>query len=137
MAHLIRSAKSGSDWTQYELRAFNIKIETVDVATFFGKPDLPRPSVRQGILSNEHYPIDGLPDKDDRIFFDLMDQASRMSLGRNRPLVNLRPIFSNCSGTMTSMSLTGVFANGWTCLCPCADAGCLLQPICAWSTEAS
>ena len=46
------------------------------MATFFRKPDLPRPSVRQGILSNEHYPVDGLPDKDDRIFLDLMDQAA-------------------------------------------------------------
>lgn len=75
MAHPIRSAKPGSDWTQNELRAFNIEIETVDVATFFRKSDLPRPSVRQEILSNGHYPIGGLPDKDDQIFFDLMDQA--------------------------------------------------------------
>jgi hypothetical protein len=87
MAHLIRSAKPGSDWTQNELRAFNIEIETVDVARFFRKPDLPRPSVRQGILSNEHYPIDGLPDKDDQIFFDLMDQAMSNVPGQESAVV--------------------------------------------------
>ena len=72
MAH---TAKSGSDWTWNELRAFNINIITDSVTTFFGNPDLPQPSVRQAILINKHYPIDGLPDKDDRLFFDLMKHA--------------------------------------------------------------
>jgi hypothetical protein len=75
MAHITRSAKSGPDWTWNELRAYNIRIVTDNVATFFGNPDLPRPSVRQAILTNEHYPINGLPDKDDRLFFDLMKHA--------------------------------------------------------------
>ena len=75
MAHITRAAKSGPDWTWNELGAYNIRIVTDNVATFFGNPDLPQPSVRQAILINEHYPIDGLPDKDDRLFFDLMEHA--------------------------------------------------------------
>jgi hypothetical protein len=75
MAQTIRSAKSGSEWTRNELRAYNIQVVADNVATFFGNPDLPRLSVRQAILVNEDYPIDGLPDKDDRLFFDLMKCA--------------------------------------------------------------
>jgi hypothetical protein len=76
MAEIIRSAKSGCVWTRNELRAYNIRVVTEDVATFFGHPQLPQPSVHQAILIHEKYPIDGLPDKDDRIFYDLMKYAS-------------------------------------------------------------
>ena len=82
MANIIRSAKSGSDWTRNELRAFNIQTVTDDVATFFGNPELLPPSVRQAILVNEHYPIGGLPDKDDRFFFDLMKYAMQIVPGQ-------------------------------------------------------
>ena len=72
MAGIVRSAKSGSDWTRNELRAFNIQTVTDNVATFFGSPELPPPSALQAIIVNEYYHTDELPDKDDRNFFDLM-----------------------------------------------------------------
>ena len=71
MADIVRSAKSGSDWTRNELRAFNIQTVMDNVATFFGNPKLPPPPTRQAILVNKHYLTDGLPDKEDRIFFRL------------------------------------------------------------------
>lgn len=43
MANLIRTAKSGSDWTAHELAAYNIRVEPQDAATFFGTPVLPDP----------------------------------------------------------------------------------------------
>ncbi|KAL5480517.1 hypothetical protein ACEPAI_1787 [Sanghuangporus weigelae] len=43
MANLIRTAKSGSDWTVHELAAYNIRVEPQDAATFFGTPVLPDP----------------------------------------------------------------------------------------------
>ncbi|KAJ7758092.1 hypothetical protein DFH07DRAFT_884698 [Mycena maculata] len=48
MANLIRSAKSGSDWTENDLDAYRIRIEYQDAATFFQipGPDLPPPVVR-------------------------------------------------------------------------------------------
>lgn len=45
MANIIRSAKSGSDWTQNELFAYNIRVEFQDSATFFGVDPLPAPTV--------------------------------------------------------------------------------------------
>ncbi|CAA7265002.1 unnamed protein product [Cyclocybe aegerita] len=54
MAQLIRSAKSGNDWTDNELFAFNISIQDVDIATFFGVPQLPPTTVSPVILNNVH-----------------------------------------------------------------------------------
>jgi NADH dehydrogenase (ubiquinone) flavoprotein 1 len=45
MANIIRSAKSGNDWSGNELVALNIPIESVDAAIFFGRADLPPLSV--------------------------------------------------------------------------------------------
>jgi hypothetical protein len=53
MANLIRSAKSGSDWTQSDLDAYNIHVHVDDTATFFGIPDLPQPQVDPEILNVE------------------------------------------------------------------------------------
>ena len=50
MANLIRSAKSGSDWTRAELDAYNISIIDEEVPTFFGLPVLPQPTVDQELL---------------------------------------------------------------------------------------
>ena len=41
MANLIRSAKIGSDWTEYELAAYNITVVCQTKAEFFGVNDLP------------------------------------------------------------------------------------------------
>ncbi|KAF9513464.1 hypothetical protein BS47DRAFT_1372544 [Hydnum rufescens UP504] len=52
MANLIRSAKSGSDWTLNELDSYHISLNQIDPLTFFGVPDLPQPLVDQELLSN-------------------------------------------------------------------------------------
>ncbi|KIJ42713.1 hypothetical protein M422DRAFT_254159 [Sphaerobolus stellatus SS14] len=44
MANIIRSAKSGSDWTVNELDAYNITIVSQDLAAFFGSDVLPLPA---------------------------------------------------------------------------------------------
>jgi len=69
MTTLIRSTKSGSEWTKNEFRAYNITVTTQNVATFFGDLTLPQPPVHQVILDNEEYPANGIADKDDRNFF--------------------------------------------------------------------
>ena len=44
MANLIRSAKSGSDWTRRELAAYNITVVSQTKPEFFGVNDLPVPA---------------------------------------------------------------------------------------------
>jgi hypothetical protein len=44
MAHLIRSAKPGSDWTESELAAYHITVVSQDKQEFFGVPNLPAPA---------------------------------------------------------------------------------------------
>jgi hypothetical protein len=68
MANLIRSAKSGSDWTSNELLAFNIKVVDTNATTFFGNPELPQPFISPTILNNLHMPDGDLLD-DERDFF--------------------------------------------------------------------
>ncbi|KAI9510940.1 hypothetical protein F5148DRAFT_481720 [Russula earlei] len=50
MANLIRSAKSGSDWTQNDLKSYNIRVLYQNAATFFETPNLPAPTVDDQIL---------------------------------------------------------------------------------------
>ena len=51
MDSLVHSAKPGNDWTENDLRAYNIQIQCDDVATFFGDPNLPLPDVDEEILT--------------------------------------------------------------------------------------
>ncbi|OBZ78038.1 hypothetical protein A0H81_01843 [Grifola frondosa] len=51
MAQLIRSAKSGSDWTNNELNAYNISVVYQDAATFFETPNLPQPTINPNVLT--------------------------------------------------------------------------------------
>ena len=81
MSTLIRSTKSGSEWTKNELRAYNITVIPQNVATFFGTPTLPQPSVHQIILDNEEYPPNGIADKNDRKFFFYLEEAMAISPG--------------------------------------------------------
>jgi hypothetical protein len=74
MSKIILSAKSGSDWTDNELTAFNIQVDTVDSATFFNTVRLPAPNVSPVILTNEARPHGILP-KGDRLFFHYMRDA--------------------------------------------------------------
>ncbi|KIJ07131.1 hypothetical protein PAXINDRAFT_38846, partial [Paxillus involutus ATCC 200175] len=51
MANIIRSAKAGSEWTQNELDAYNIKLSFQNATTFFNTPVLPEPTVNQEVLT--------------------------------------------------------------------------------------
>ncbi|KAF8321941.1 uncharacterized protein EI90DRAFT_2937936 [Cantharellus anzutake] len=73
MANLIRSAKSGSDWTQGDLDAYNIYVTPQDTATFFGILVLPEPRVPEEIL-NVHEADDMMNDENARLI-DLLDVA--------------------------------------------------------------
>jgi len=57
MANLLRTAKSGSDWTRAELDAYNIAIVPQTKAEFFGTNDFPDPTVTEpsllGFMTNE------------------------------------------------------------------------------------
>jgi hypothetical protein len=75
MANIIRSARSGSDWSENELVAFNIRIDTVDAATFFGNASLPPPSVSPVILNHIRMPAGPLA-KTDWQFFQYLRHAS-------------------------------------------------------------
>ncbi|TFK23489.1 hypothetical protein FA15DRAFT_462456 [Coprinopsis marcescibilis] len=50
MANLIRSAKSGCDWTLNELDSYNIHLEHQETLEFFGVPVLPDPAVDPELL---------------------------------------------------------------------------------------
>ncbi|KAH9966458.1 hypothetical protein BC827DRAFT_1264446 [Russula dissimulans] len=50
MANLIRTSKSGSDWTPNDLLAYNIRVEYQDSQTFFGIANLPQPHVDNEVL---------------------------------------------------------------------------------------
>ena len=51
MANLVRSAKSGNDWTENDLEAYNIQLQFKDAATFFGDSILPLPEIDEEILT--------------------------------------------------------------------------------------
>jgi hypothetical protein len=73
MANIIRSAKSGNDWTENELVAFNIRIDDLDAATFFNDADLPPPSVSPVILNNLKMPTGTFAKNDHQFFHYLRD----------------------------------------------------------------
>lgn len=77
MAQLIRSAKSGSGWSDNELFAFNIVIQDVDAATFFGTPQLPATCISPVILNNvARPPPPAVVTKEERIFFEFLNRAN-------------------------------------------------------------
>lgn len=51
MASLTRSAKSGHDWTENDLEAYNIELRFEDATTFFGDSILPLPEIDEEILT--------------------------------------------------------------------------------------
>ncbi|KAK2463783.1 hypothetical protein APHAL10511_004181 [Amanita phalloides] len=51
MSELIRSAKSGGDWTANELNAYNITVVHQDAVTFFETPVMPQPTVAPEVLT--------------------------------------------------------------------------------------
>lgn len=69
MANLIRSAKSGNDWTENDLEAYNIRVQTQDAPTFFQVDHLPPPVVDEEFLTTE--------------------EAEDMAIDHNAELINL------------------------------------------------
>ncbi|KAJ3879562.1 hypothetical protein F5051DRAFT_451463 [Lentinula edodes] len=70
-----QNAKSGSDWTQNEFRAYNITVQLQDAATFFGVDPLPQPAVAQEVLTTL--------DADDMILDDNYKLLRYMDLAMN------------------------------------------------------
>ncbi|KAG6373102.1 hypothetical protein JVT61DRAFT_6704 [Boletus reticuloceps] len=85
MANLTRSAKSGNDWKQGDLRAYNIKVVFEDTATFFGGP-LPQPTIRPEILTTKN-PADD-QDDDLYVFLALLQRASRRQWGEESAVID-------------------------------------------------
>ena len=74
--NIVRSAKSGSDWTETQLFQYNVRIDIVDCATFFGIPALPQPTISPTILNHLIVPPGPLP-KVERQFFLYLRDATR------------------------------------------------------------
>jgi len=75
MAKLIRSAKSGNDWTRNELAAYNIAVEYQNAATFFGMHNLPQPATINPAVLTVTDPDDAA-DGDVAALLDMMDLAT-------------------------------------------------------------
>ncbi|KAJ8456961.1 hypothetical protein ONZ45_g18512 [Pleurotus djamor] len=82
MALIIRSAKSGSSWTDNELIAFNITVVDTDIQTFFGIDQLPPPGVSDVILQTEGMPDDEDLEKVEWSFFALLEDAMSLTPGQ-------------------------------------------------------
>lgn len=77
MAQLTRSGKSSGEWSLNELHAFNIVIQNVNAAIFFGTPQLPATTVSPVILDNvARPPPPDVVTKDERIFFEFLERAN-------------------------------------------------------------
>lgn len=93
MANLIRSAKSASDWSIYDLLAFNIEVVPTNAADFFADPELPEPSISRTIHDNLQMPDGNILD-DERDFFPHLSSVENKMLldewmtGNARLLVN-------------------------------------------------
>ncbi|KAF8581583.1 hypothetical protein K439DRAFT_216445 [Ramaria rubella] len=73
MANIIRSAKSGSDWTVNELDAYNITIVAQNSATFFGNDVLPLPAHHRDLI--EKLTADEMENEDSYQVVRYMDLA--------------------------------------------------------------
>jgi len=73
MANIIRTAKSGSDWTVNELDAYNITIVSQDSATFFGSDVLPLPTHHPDLIDKAT--ADEMEDEDSYQVLRYMDLA--------------------------------------------------------------
>lgn len=79
MANLIRSAKSGSDWTVNELDSYNIHLKQQEALEFFGLPALPDPVVDQELL--QHLEADDMQQDRNAELINLLDLAMVSSTG--------------------------------------------------------
>ncbi|KAI6103498.1 hypothetical protein F5141DRAFT_210462 [Pisolithus sp. B1] len=51
MAQMMRTAKSGNDWTVNELNVYNITVVYQDTAAFFGTPHFPVPTINPNVIT--------------------------------------------------------------------------------------
>ncbi|KAF8871132.1 hypothetical protein BD779DRAFT_1791677 [Infundibulicybe gibba] len=77
MATLIRSAKSGNQWTSHELKAFNIQVLQQDASSFFSLQELPAPSdISPAIWNNVAAPPAVELSRNERRFFTFLRDAA-------------------------------------------------------------
>jgi len=82
MANLIRSAKSGSDWTEAELNAYNIKVRIEGEKEFFqSSVDKIPDGLSEDLITYEFIEGEYVPDEKDKIL-SYLDMASRTLKGQ-------------------------------------------------------
>jgi len=88
MANLIRSAKSGSDWTESELAAYHITIVPQNKQEFFGLDDLPAPATPSlaGFMTTEDR--DHATDMETRKLLHYLDLALDPKVGQEAAVDN-------------------------------------------------
>jgi hypothetical protein len=87
MANLIRSAKSGNDWTQNELRAYNILVVELPLTEFFNQNQLPPvpPTLRQFCETTDRALA---PDDDTYKLLHYLDLAQNPKVGQEAAVDN-------------------------------------------------
>ena len=87
MANLIRGAKSGNDWTQNELRAYNIQVVEQSLVEFFNQNELPlvSPAVRHFCETTDRTLA---PDDDTYKLLHYLDLAQHPKVGQEAAVDN-------------------------------------------------
>ena len=89
MANLIRSAKSGSDWSTNELLAYNITVQRQDVVNFFGHELGPIDHLDSNLFSSADPTIASDFSKETYRFLAYLDLASRANAGQESAIDDL------------------------------------------------
>jgi len=89
MANLIRSAKSGSDWSTNELLAYNIAVQRQDVVNFFGHELGPIDHLDSNLLSSADPTTASDFSKETYRFLIYLDLASRANAGQESAIDDL------------------------------------------------
>ena len=115
---LLRTAKSGNDWSRNELLAFNIKIKDATTAAFFNIATLPATTVSQTILNNLTEPAGPLSKTDQNFLYT----CRWLSLGplKNRLSMILQSSSYPCWITIATAEF---FIPGKRCLSTWPDSG--------------
>jgi hypothetical protein len=82
MPKLIRTAKSGSDWTQNELDAYRVVFKFVNAQEFCGVAELPQPTINSKLLTIEK--AEDMQDMHNCALTNLLDLAMAPNAAENR-----------------------------------------------------
>jgi hypothetical protein len=82
MASIVRSAKSGSDWSTNELRAYNIVVQCQDARNFFGGEPGSIDHLDPNLLSSDDPSTATHLSKETYRFLAYLDLASRSNSGQ-------------------------------------------------------